>query len=420
MSAGTPDRTFQTTHPWLTFAPIDLQHAPYQLWMQLGEAQSKVEHIAGAPLRPDVARELHAAYVVKGVHATTAIEGNTLSEDQVRARLEGRLNLPRSQEYLGREVDNISAGYERALRGVLAGGHLSAGEIRELNRLVLDGLDVDEEVVAGEYRLHRVVVGRYLGAPAEDVEHLVDRLCGWLNGTDFRTEDHELDLAFAIIKAITAHVYLAWIHPFGDGNGRTARLVEYRILIAAGVPTPAAHLLSNHYNLTRTEYYRQLDRSSRTGGDLVPFLCYAVQGFTDQLREQIQVVKDQQLDVAWRSYVHQQFDGLPGPNYARRRHLVLDLSRQLEPVARGHLRDISSRVAQEYAGRTDKTLTRDLNELLAMGLIERTGGGYVANRAPIRAFIPIRVPRETPGSTPREAATHRTPARSSAPPPGGP
>jgi Fic family protein len=405
---GTSERTYRRTHPWLTFAGVDLQHAPYRLWMQLGELQSKIEDLAGTPLRPDVASELHTTYVVKGVHATSAIEGNTLTEEQVRARIEGRLDLPRSREYLGREIDNIFAGYDHVLASAIdEGGRLGPDEIRELNRLVLDGLELEEDVEAGAYRRHRVVVGRYLGAPAEDVGHLVDRLCDWLNGPDLQAGDEELATAFAIIRAAVAHVYLAWIHPFGDGNGRTARLVEYRLLVAAGVPTPAAHLLSNHYNLTRTDYYRQLDRTSRSGGDLVPFLGYAVQGFVDQLREQVEVVKEQQLDVAWRSHVHQRFETLSGPHHTRCRHLVLDLSRHEAPVPRGRLRDVSPRVAQAYAGRTDKTLARDMSSLLEMGLVRRVEDGYVANREAILAFLPLRLTRPSP-------------APSSAPPPGGP
>jgi hypothetical protein len=46
-------------------------------------------------------------YLAKGAHATTAIEGNTLTEEQVRARMEKQLSLPPSQEYMGKEVDNI-------------------------------------------------------------------------------------------------------------------------------------------------------------------------------------------------------------------------------------------------------------------------------------------------------------------------
>ena len=74
-------RTFdyQKSHPWLKFN-LKLSDLPWHVWMMLGEAQSKVDHIAGVPLRPDVARELHRVYLAKGAHATTAIEGNTLSE----------------------------------------------------------------------------------------------------------------------------------------------------------------------------------------------------------------------------------------------------------------------------------------------------------------------------------------------------
>src|SRR5258708_25331431 len=96
-----------------------------------------------------------------------------------------------------------------------------------------------------------------------------------------------MKIIYGIIRAVIAHLYLAWIHPFGDGNGRTARLIEYRILLACGVPSPAVHLLSNHYNLTRTEYYRQLDRASGSKGEYIPFVEYAVQGFVDGLRQQL-------------------------------------------------------------------------------------------------------------------------------------
>jgi Fic family protein len=46
-------------------------------------------------------------------------------------------------------------------------------------------------------------------------------------------------IVIGVIKSIIAHLYLAWIHPFGDGNGRTARLLEVRFLMEAGVPSAA-------------------------------------------------------------------------------------------------------------------------------------------------------------------------------------
>ena len=76
------------------------------------------------------------------------------------------------------------------------------------------------------------------------------------------------------------HVYIAMIHSFGDGNGRTVRLIEFYILLRAGLPDIASHILSNHYNDTRQEYYRQIDLCIRER-DLSGFVRYVVQGFRD-------------------------------------------------------------------------------------------------------------------------------------------
>jgi Fic family protein len=186
-----------------------------------------------------------------------------------------------------------------------------------------------------------------------------------------------------------AHLYIAWIHPFGDGNGRTARLVEYQILVGAGVPTVVGHLLSSHYNHTRTDYYLQLDRTSRGGQGPMPFICYAVRGFVDQLRQAIEMVRAQQLAIAWQNYVHQELDG-GSVVHARQRHLLLALLGQPEAVHRSKLAELSPKVIKDYANKTPKTMTRDLNQLRSRGLILVAEGGYAANADMIRAFLPDR------------------------------
>ena len=98
-------RLHETTHPWLRFmVRLDAATAPPDLWMLLGEAASKCDHIAGVPLKPETADRLHKLYLAKGVRATTAIEGNSLSEEEVIGRLDGSLHLPPSKEYLGKEI----------------------------------------------------------------------------------------------------------------------------------------------------------------------------------------------------------------------------------------------------------------------------------------------------------------------------
>jgi Fic family protein len=387
---GTKQRTYLGTHSWIDFT-LDLRRADPAFWMLLGEARSKIEHIAGSLLRPENAHELHQVFLAKGVLATTAIEGNTLSEEDARELIEGTLRLPPSQAYLAREMQNIIDAFNGIVGELVQGTAwpLSRGAIENYNGAILRELDLEEHVVAGEVRRGSVVVANYRGAPAEDCGYLLERLCEWLDGDAFVPPTAEWALPYAILKAIVAHLYVAWIHPFGDGNGRTARLIELRILLEAGVPTPAVHPLSNHYNQTRTEYYRQLARASRTEAGVFDFVRYAAQGFVDGLGEQLSTIREQQFQDRWEQYIYQRFGGASGPTEHRRRRLVLELSKAGGPVPKSQLRRLSTQLYELYESKTDKTLTRDLNALTEMGLIRRAPQGYVPDRDVIQAFLPL-------------------------------
>lgn len=396
-------RTYKKTHPWLDFS-LDLRELEYTTWLWVGEAVSKAEHIAGVPLTPDAAQQLHAIYLAKGVLATTAIEGNTLTEEEVRQHLEGHLELPPSRQYLQQEVDNIIEACNRIGAHIIreGSGPISAAEIKEYNQLVLHELPLNEGVVPGELRQHSVMVGRYRAAPAEDCEFLLDEFCKWLNAFDFPKDQVQ---PYSILAAIAAHLYFAWIHPFGDGNGRTARLIEFRYLLQAGFPTPAAHLLSNFYNQTRTEYYRQLDKASASGGLMSEFIAYAIQGLVDQLKEQLKVIRDLQWTITWENYVYERF-GKVSPTSLRRRHLVLALSEVTENdgwVRISEIPQLTPQLAQAYTGKTLKTVSRDLNAVREMNLIQSErvrGRQYVrANKRIILAFLPERASRVSESPT---------------------
>jgi Fic family protein len=385
-------RTYERTHPWISFR-FDLGKAHPKLWLGLGEAASKCEHISRVLLRPSTAQELHRLYLAKGVAATTAIEGNTLSEEEVLAAVDGKLQVPPSKQYPKQEVDNIIAACNRIGHQVASGTvpMLTRELICDYNRQVLYELPPNPDAMPGEVRAYSVVVGNvYRGAPSEDGVYLLDRLCEWLNGPDF-APPQGMEFVYAIIKAVVAHLYLAWIHPFGDGNGRSARLLEFRILLSAGVPSPAAHLLSNHYNQTRTEYYQQMDYASKSGGDILEFLTYAVQGFVDGLRGQLHYIWDQQWDIVWRNFVHERFQNKSSASETRQRHLVLDLGTAKEEwIEVAKVTELTPRLAKAYAGKTAKTVQRDLNALFAMELIARESRKVRARREILLAFLPLR------------------------------
>jgi Fic family protein len=367
----------------------------YRIWMLFGEVLSKCGHIAGSPLQPDFADELNQLFLSKSAHATTRIEGNTLSEGEVLQRVRHQLDLPPSLEYLGQEVDNIVAAYD-LITSDLANGKslaLTRERIEELNRLVLHKVPGADKVAPGEIRTEHVLVGNYRGAPPEDCGYLLDQLCKWLRLIS-KIAGEELRQPAAILSALLAHLYIAWIHPFRDGNGRTARLVEYQLLLHAGVPMPAAHLPSNFYMRTRTRYYQVLQESSEQSPySPAGFLFYALQGFVDELREQVKMIQDQQLAVAWINFVH---DTVPDGHTAasvRQRHLVLDLpADHWTPISK--IPEVSTRLAVEYAGKTRRTVSRDVNNLEELGLILKVRGNVRPFIDQMQAFLPFRAEPE--------------------------
>lgn len=369
------ERRYRETHPWITFKyrpPHDV------VSMRLGEAFSKCQHLSGTPLQPGLAEHLAAIYLAKGVNATTAIEGNTLDEVEVQAILNGERQLPPSQEYLQQEVENVRDMLQKIHDDAMSGVPFKVTPewLKEQNHAVLKGIDCEDHVAPGEYTSTTLVVGSvYRGAPPQDVPFLIDELCNWLNQRMDGTTDLDDDYRFvnAFTAAVLAHLYIAWIHPFGDGNGRTARALECAILLNSGlVPWVSANLLSNHYNRTRMRYYQRLDAASKRQ-DVDGFVRYAADGFVDMLREQIADVQVMQRRVAWVNFVHECFmRETQGDATRRRRALVLALPEGTF-TPRGHLRRLTPELAEMYAGREDKTISHDLNRLRHLGLVHTKG-----------------------------------------------
>lgn len=346
------------------------------------------DQISRSPLLPETFERLHQIYLERGIQATTAIEGNTLTVDEISRRIQGLLELPPSKEYLGQEVDNILNACNEILAGVAMGDvpRLTLQRIKELNRSVLRGLSLETGVIPGEIPTQQYGVADYVAAPREDCEYLLSRLCDWLREIE-SMQALGSKTATAILCATLSHLYLVWIHPFADGNGRTARLMEHQILAAAGVPSPATHLLSNHYNETRTEYYRYLRLSSRVADGVMEFLVYSLQGFVDGLASQTAHIQEQQLTIFWENYIHTQFHGSSRADI-RRRNLALELSRRDDPVPRNEVRLLSPLIAAAYARVTERTLNRDIADLEETGLVERTRIGIRARKEILLGFLP--------------------------------
>lgn len=88
------ERRYLSTHPWITFT-FEMDRLMPRTWVLFGEAASKCEHLADSPMPPVVAEDLDRTGLERGAYGTTSIEGNSLSEEEVRAIVQGRSMIPR-------------------------------------------------------------------------------------------------------------------------------------------------------------------------------------------------------------------------------------------------------------------------------------------------------------------------------------
>lgn len=356
----------------------------------LGQCDALVDAIALAPLLPAYRRELHMLSMRKGAQATTAIEGNTLSDEDIERVAAGE-SLPPSQAYQQQEVQNILAAFNTLLTATVAkneGELISPQLLLRFHEMI--GRDLHEHFTAvpGTFAQSQRIVGPYRAPAPSDVPPLINKLCAWL-----QAEFHYPRQRFseAVVQAIVTHVYIEWIHPFDDGNGRTGRLVEFYVLSRAGLPSIASHLLANHYNDTRPEYYRQLQKAKHER-DITAFLTYAVIGLRDGLMKALNGVRRNALEQMWKVLVYDAFGKRTIKKrtvFLRQREVALALPLD-RPVHFSEVAQLTPSLATKYGEGTPRMVLRDLAELDRLNLVVREPGLVRANRALLDGTLPER------------------------------
>lgn len=367
-------------------------------WLLLGQCEAYIRAINNTPILPQHYRQLMNVALIKGAQSTTAIEGNTLSEDEIKKIMDHQ-SLPPSKEYQEIEVKNILTAFNEMLYELVDTGidhFVTPGLLKRFHKMV--GKDLGEYFAAipGQFRKSEVVVGQYRCPDHRDVPILIDELCTWLKA-EFGFGQVEQSFAQVVIQAIVAHVYIEWIHPFGDGNGRTGRLVEFYIMLRGGNPDIASHILSNYYNMTRTGYYMQIAKATERK-DLSAFIEYALLGLRDGLEQTLIIVQQSQFRNTWIKLIYDTFDairtGVHEKVFRRQRTLALELP--LDTVfALAQVSELSVPLAKLYTsvGVTDKTIQRDIEKLIELDLVRKSTNGYIANTDILHHMIARRKPQ---------------------------
>ena len=356
----------------------------------LGQCEAYIRAINNTPILPHHYKSLMNLALIKGAQSTTAIEGNTLSEDEIRKVMDGH-KLPPSREYQEIEVRNIITAFNVLLNEIVydkTDHYISVELLKWFHEMV--GKDLGEyfKAIPGQFRNGDVVVGTYFCPDHRDVALLLERLCDWMK-EEFGYGRAEQSFSEIVIQAIVAHVYIEWIHPFSDGNGRTGRLTEFYILLRGGNPDIASHILSNYYNLTRTAYYLQLEKAMERK-DLSEFIEYALLGFRDGLVQTLDVIQLSQFQSIWQKLIYDTFDEIRDSVrfevFKRQRTLALEFPLEGN-FTLSHIVNLSVALAKQYASLNEKTIQRDLERLIELKLVKKSGNEYSANTDLLRSMV---------------------------------
>jgi len=249
----------------------------------LMDIEASRQAVSGLPITLSVLTSLRESARLISTHYSTQIEGNRLTQEQVEDVIGGGTFPNRERDE--REVKN----YYQALDFLDTLIKKEAPSIEERDIQILHGLVMDGRKKPTPYRDGQNVIkdsGRgkivYMPPEAKDVSNLMSELITWIN-----KQLNEGDLPVPMIAAI-AHYQFATIHPYYDGNGRTARLLTNLVLHKSGYGLKGIYSLEEYYARNLQAYYQALSVGEshnyyfgRVESDITDWVTYFCGGMAD-------------------------------------------------------------------------------------------------------------------------------------------
>ncbi len=261
------------------------------------------QEITLLPINPSVLASLRETALLSSVHYSTAIEGNRLTEEEVIEVISHNVHIS-GKERDEHEVLGYYAALDELERLVLRKDPLTEKVIQKLHALVMAG--GKRRVKSTPYRRGQNVIRQagnraivYMPPETQDVPLLMHDLVVWIN----KANQEYLPCP---LRAAIAHYQFATIHPYYDGNGRTARLLATLILHQGGYDLKGLYSLEEYYAKDLGTYYQALTIGpshnyymGRAEADITSWLEYFCAG----MLESFEKVKNQALKAQGRGSV---------------------------------------------------------------------------------------------------------------------
>lgn len=353
----------------------------------LWQAKGIYSTIREITILPQLLTTLEEELIRRSIFGTAAIEGNPLSEQQVQKVLTDS-KAAEDLRQPERQISNLKDAYNM-IKGVPVSHKerlmLNEEMIKKIHLAITTGVR-EENNDPGQYRNILVKVGDAehggIYTPPkilDDIDPLMKEFLKWINSDRLLKED-------PAIRAALAHYYLALIHPFGNGNGRTARAIEALLLKDARIKFFVCVMLSNYYYKHIDDYFRAFSLSERNDTyDITPFLEFFLSGLIssfEEVRSKIFAwIRIQTLQYYYKSLVNEkeisqrQYDLLT---------VLIDTRESFE------LKDLlkKDRFLVIYRDISERTVRRDIEELADRKLIElNKDGKYQLSEQVLNQFI---------------------------------
>jgi Fic family protein len=248
------------------------------------EIQTVEQFIRDCPAYPKSTESIIKDELRSAVGATLAIEGTMLKDEEIEESFH-KADLKKKLEKEQQEAVNTRKAYRYIIKAVDEGGDrfiYSEAHIKKIHQYLTEGIQYMSPNVPGQYR----DMPAKFGEPRKisfckskiDIEKVMPKFITWLNekcSGPLTSSD--------VVKAIMAHYYLTEIHPFGDGNGRTARALDALVLYVTNKRAYSYRSMANFWNNNRNEYILYLG-NVRDTCDPWEFLIWGAKGYLDQVK----------------------------------------------------------------------------------------------------------------------------------------
>jgi len=257
----------------------------YTITPKINKALVEIERVRGfldaVKLKDDWIADMQKKALILESHHSTHIEGTALSLEQAKSILEGKKvkGVNRDDE---KELLNYKKAMDFISKYLGKDDPVNEGIVRELHKILVKGVR-GESADPGNYRkIQNYVVNSrtrevvYTPPAPLDVPHLMREFAEWIN----KAED-----VSPILVAGIAQFQFVHIHPFIDGNGRTARLLSTLILYKTGYDFKRLFTISEYYDKDRPAYYQAIQTVRKNNMDMTTWLEYFVDGLRSQMTE---------------------------------------------------------------------------------------------------------------------------------------